>query len=167
MTSSYGAGDSISYVVTLTNNGASTVDAITLTDDLGAYLPIVGTAEVTPLSYVDGSLLYYVNGTATVPPTVTTTAPLVFDGISIPAGGNVTLIYETLANEYAPLSSASVITNTVTTAGTVEPITASGTVAVRDEALLSLYVTYRYDDRREPSEREIAQLKEKYFEEVK
>jgi hypothetical protein len=40
-------------------------------------------------------------------------------------------------------------------------------VTERDEALLSLYVTYRYDDRREPSEREIAQLKEKYFEEVK
>lgn len=40
-------------------------------------------------------------------------------------------------------------------------------VTERDEALLSLYVTYRYDDRREPSKREITELKEKYFEEVK
>lgn len=37
----------------------------------------------------------------------------------------------------------------------------------RDEAMLALYVTYRYDERREPSESEIMQLKEKYFEDVK
>lgn len=138
VTGSYGAGDSISYAVTLTNNGASAVDGITLTDNLGAYIPAGGTAEVTPLDYVDGSLLYYVNGATAVPPTVTTTSPLAFDGISIPAGGNVTLIYETLANEYAPLSAASLITNIATTAGTVEPLTASDSVPVRDEALLSI-----------------------------
>lgn len=138
VTGSYGAGDSISYVITLTNNGASAVDGITLTDDLGAYTPVGGTAEVTPLAYVNGSLLYYVNGAISTPPTVTTTDPLVFDGISIPAGGNVTLIYEALANEYAPLAAASAITNTATTAGTVEPLTASDSVPVRDEAMLSI-----------------------------
>jgi hypothetical protein len=37
----------------------------------------------------------------------------------------------------------------------------------RDEALLGLYVTYRYDDRHEPSEDEITSLKENYFENVK
>lgn len=37
----------------------------------------------------------------------------------------------------------------------------------RDEAMLALYVAYRYDERREPSESEIMQLKEKYFEDVK
>ena len=37
----------------------------------------------------------------------------------------------------------------------------------RDEALLDLYVTYRYDDRREPSESEITELKEKHFEDIK
>ena len=46
-------------------------------------------------------------------------------------------------------------------------ISTLGDAKRRDEALLDLYVTYRYDDRREPSESEITELKEKYFEDIK
>ena len=52
-------------------------------------------------------------------------------------------------------------------ADTPSELRAREEISERDEALLGLYVTYRYDDRREPSEEEIDELKENYFEEVK
>ena len=56
----YTAQDTVTYVVSITNGGSAAFSGLTVTDDLGGYSFDGGT--VYPLSYVDGSLLYYVNG---------------------------------------------------------------------------------------------------------
>ena len=136
ITESYSSGSGINYLITITNNGESDITGITLSDDLGAYTDGVNT--VIPLSYVVGSILYYINGIPQTAPSVTETNVLLIEGISVPAGGNAILIYEALANGYAPLSQGATITNTVTGTGSCDTLTANATVATRDEAQLSI-----------------------------
>ena len=141
LSSDYIRGDGVSYSVLLTNAGSTAVTGLTVTDDLGAFTPEGMTAPVTPLTYTEGSLLYYVNGITTTAPTATVTADgLVISGINIPAGSNALLVYEAKANEYAPLSSGSVITNTVTLTGatSIEENTSTATVPVRDWTSLTI-----------------------------
>ena len=137
--SDYGQGDGLTYVVSIVNSGATDYTALTLTDTLGAYTLTNGTT-VYPLGYVDGSLLYYQNGVLTAAPTVTQGPPLSITGITVPARGNATLIYEARTNAYAPLSQGSEITNTATVAGAAltEPISDTSTVSTRDEAQLTI-----------------------------
>ncbi len=131
----YATGDGITYVITITNNGATDSVGLTLTDDLGTYTVPICETVVTPLTYVVGSLLYYQNGTPTPTPTPTVTAgtTLTVEGITVPAGGNVTIIYEARANGTAPLESGGAITNTAALPS-CENLTATATVPVRDEA---------------------------------
>lgn len=133
VTASYSAGGSVVYTVTLRNMGGAPYTGLTLTDDLGAYT--VGETTVVPLDYVDGSVLYFVNGVPTAAPTVTAVGNLEFSGIDVPAGGTVTLIYQADANGFAPLAAGSTITNTASTnAGAgVGVLTDTATVTV-DEA---------------------------------
>ena len=132
----YGAGDTLSYAVSLVNAGPADVSGLTVTDDLGAY-ELDGTA-LYPLSYVDGTARLIVNGALQPAPTVTAGPPLVFSGIDIPAGGSAVLVYEADVTGYAPLAPDSEITNTVTvTGGGVSvPLTASATVESLDSAEL-------------------------------
>ncbi len=135
--STYGAGETVTYIVSLVNTGGTTLTGVTVTDDLGAYA--FGTGTLVPLDYVDGSVKYYVNGTLQPAPTVGST-PLAFGGISIPAGGNAVLVYLAEANAYAPLGTAGSITNTVTVsgAGIPVPLTASETVTAAGDAALTI-----------------------------
>ena len=135
--SAYSTGEGITYIVTLTNGGTTDATGITLADDLGAYVPTGSTVSVIPLTYVDGSLLYYVNGVLTTSPTVTAGDTLLIDGITVPAGGNTVLVYEATANGSAPLEAGSTITNTVTLGGT-EPLSDTATVPVRESVALSI-----------------------------
>lgn len=130
----YGAGDTLSYAVSLVNSGPADVSGLTVTDDLGAY-ELDGTA-LYPLSYVDGTARLIVNGALQPAPAVTAGPPLVFTGIDIPAGGSAVLAYEADVTGYAPLAPDSEITNTVTvTGGGVSvPLTASATVESLDSA---------------------------------
>ena len=134
----YGRGDRVGYVVTISNDGGAITGA-TLTDDRGAYTS-AGGATVTPLSYVDGSLLYYVNGVPTTPPTAAGGPPLTITGINIPAGANVILIYEAATNEFTPLEAGGVVTNTatLTEAGLAETVADTATVTARDEVALTI-----------------------------
>ena len=140
ITNSYSAGGGVVYTITLRNLGTTAYNGITLTDDLGAYTA-PGGATAVPLDYVDGSLLYFVNGIPTPPPTVTTdTGALVLSGINIPAGGNATIIYEAQTNSFAPLAVGETVTNTVTVTGggLADNVTANETVSVRNEPYLSI-----------------------------
>ncbi len=132
----YGAGDTLSYAVSLVNAGPADVSGLTVTDDLGAY-ELDGTT-LYPLSYVDGTARLIVNGALQPAPTVTAGPPLVFSGINIPAGGSAVLVYEADVTGYAPLAPDSEITNTVTvTGGGVSvPLTASAAVESLDSAEL-------------------------------
>ena len=134
VTDSYGPGDDLTYVISIVNSGTAPFNGLTLTDDLGAYDTAAGT--VVPLTYQTGSVLYYVNGALQPAPTVTAENPLTVTGITVPAGGNALIVYEARANGFAPLNPEGSVTNTVsvTGGGLLEPVTATETVTVRQEA---------------------------------
>ena len=134
---SYGRDDSITYVISIVNTGNTSYNGIILNDTLGTYS--YGETTLTPLSYVTGSIRYYINGILQPAPTVTAGPPLSVNGISIPAGGNVQIIYETSVNEFAPLGIESTITNTATLTGTgITEITVEETVGALSEAVLTI-----------------------------
>ncbi len=138
--SGYRPGDPVTYIVTLVNSGTAPYNGLTVTDDLGAYA--LGSTTVYPLDF-SGNVNYYVNGTLQPEPSVTQGPPLVFSGISVPAGGNALLIYQATPNGFAPLGVESEITNTATVngAGLTAPITASATLAGNTEPQLSISKT--------------------------
>lgn len=133
---SYSPPDTIVYGISITNSGTNALDAVTVSDDLGAYTS--ATATLVPLSYVEDSIRLYINGAAATAPTVGTTSPLTVSGISIPAGGNALLLYEAQVNAQAPLATGSTISNTATVGGVGEAITAEAILPVRSEVNLTL-----------------------------
>ena len=133
----YLVGEDITYVVSILNSGTIPFSGLTVTDDLGAYT--VGGTTVTPLTYADGSVRYYVNGVLQPAPAVTVGPPLQIGGIAVPAGGNVLIIYEAQVNGFAPPTVGGTVDNTVTVSGGgVTPVTATETVTARDEAMLAV-----------------------------
>lgn len=136
----YGPGDGIVYALTLLNADSVARTDITLTDDLGAYSLPGGTTEFVPLTYVEGSILYYQNGVLQEPPTVEAGDTLVISGIEVPAGGNVIILYEVRANSFAPLSAGSSIFNTVSASGegVCEALGDNAEIPTRDEPNLSI-----------------------------
>lgn len=136
----YTAGSNIVYVVTLGNAQANAVSNVTLTDNLGLFTPEGSTSPLVPLDYVDGSLLFYLNGVLQPTPTVTAGTALFITDIDIPASSTATFVYEVRANEFAPLAEGSSITNTVTATGggITEALTDSATVPARTAAALTI-----------------------------
>lgn len=134
----YRVGDVLTYVISLQNGGTAGTGDLSLTDDLGAYA--LGPITVTPLSYVAGSLLYYLNGVLQPTPAVVAGPPLVISGINIPAGGNAVLIYRALVGEGASPLAGSSITNTAVILGTcaADPITVSTTVTIEEGVDLTI-----------------------------
>lgn len=110
------------------NSSAAALTGLTVTDTLGSYTFSGNT--LYPLTYVTGSLLYYVNGALQATPTVTATAPLTVTGVTVPAGGSAMLIYTARVNEYAPLGVEDSITNTatITGGGLTSSVTATETI---------------------------------------
>ena len=127
---SYELYDTVTYIVSITNNGTAAFNGLTLTDNLGGY-DFGGTA-VYPLAFVPGSVRVFVNGTLVPTPTVTAGPPLVISGINVPAGGNLIVVYDTETTEFAPPASGSTITNTATAAGDglASPISDNETVTI-------------------------------------
>lgn len=136
-TTSYTRGGEVTYVITLTNSGTRDSAPLTLVDNLGEYSPTAGCTALVPISYIDSSLLYYVNGIPTTPPTVTVAGELTVSGIIIPAGGTVTLIYTGTVNELASLTIGSEIVNTATLT-CYEDASDTASVPVREETNLSI-----------------------------
>lgn len=139
ITETYTEGSEVVYAVTISNMGGSAYTDLDITDNLGAYTT-VGGATVTPLSYVTGSILYYLNGVLQPTPTVTATGNLVIEGINLPQNSTATFIYTATANEFAPISSGATITNTVSTNGGVGigEISATATITVREAPELTI-----------------------------
>ena len=133
----YTEGSRLTYIISIINSGSSSFIGLTLTDDLGAY-EFEG-ETLTPLTFVDGSVLYYVNGILQGAPTVTAD-PFTISGISVPAGANVTIAYSVDVNEFAPAEAGGTIVNTATLSGPglAEPIEASETVSTSDSPDLSI-----------------------------
>ena len=137
VSANYNAGGNVTYVISIVNSGATPYAGLTLTDNLGAY-PF-GTETLTPLTYVDGSIRYFVNGTPQPAPTVTAGPPLSVTGIAVPANGNVTLVYEADVNGFAPLGEQdSIVNEAILSGGGITPITATETVTPDGAPLLSI-----------------------------
>lgn len=136
----YGAGDTVTYVINIVNSGSTSFTGLTFTDNLGEYGSLTSSGEIYPLTYTAGSIKYYVNGNRQNIPTVTSTQPLTVTGITVPAGGNTALIYETSVNNFAPLDASGRITNIATLTGTgiTTPNTAIETIAAAMSADLAI-----------------------------
>ncbi len=136
--SSYTNGEKLTFIVSLINSGNMPLSNITITDNLGKYN--LNENEYTPLSYVDNSTIYYVNGIKQATPTIATQNGLVISGLNVPANGNVLVIYETLTNEFAPLLEGSTITNSavVSGGGLTNPLELTNTVAATLSAVLAI-----------------------------
>lgn len=134
----YRAGDRITYIVSIQNSGTTALTGVEISDNLGEYA--FSNVALVPLSYVDGSVRYYVNGDITSSPAVTAGPPLEISGITVPANGNALIIYQADVNAFAPLETASTITNTasITGAGLLNAVTAAATVTADDSANLSI-----------------------------
>ena len=135
---SYTPGQLVTYVVTLRNTSTAALTGLTVTDNLGGY--DFGGTTVYPLTYEDGSVALFANGAPQIAPAVTPGPPLVFTGITVPAGGDVVLVYQARANEYAnPTTEGSIInTVTVTGDGLSAPVTATETVAADAAPMLTI-----------------------------
>lgn len=134
----YTRGGSVVYVISITNSGTAPYTALTLTDDLGAYT--FGTRVLYPLTFTEGSLLYYVNGVLQPSPAAEAGPPLTVSGLSVPANSNATIIYSARVNEFAPLDTQDSITNTVilTGAGVGDNVSAVETVTAQIGADLTI-----------------------------
>ena len=134
----YTTGDSVTYVIALRNTGPTTLTGLTVTDDLGGY-PF-GAGTLYPLTYVPGSITYYINGVLQPAPVVTAGPPLAVTGLSVPASGNTLLIYEATVNRFAPLAVGSTITNTATASsgGISTPVSATETITANQRATLTI-----------------------------
>ena len=134
----YGAGDNVTYVISLRNTGTTAQTGLTVTDNLGAY-EFEG-QTLYPLEYVEGSVLYYVDGVLQTAPATEAGPPLTFTGINIPAGGNAILIYQAEVTRFAPLDAAGTITNEATVTGgcLAEPVTLTETIETEDRPELTV-----------------------------
>lgn len=137
----YRAGDPMTFVISLVNTGTTELNGLTVTDDLGAYE--FGGGTVTPLTYTEGTVTYYVNGVQQ--PTVVPAAedPLTLTGIRVPAGGDAVIVYEAVPNRFAPLGAGGTVDNTATVngAGLTAPVSADIAVAAAEEPVLSVNKT--------------------------
>ena len=133
---SYAPGGLVTYVVTIRNSGLSALTNLTVTDDLG------GGANV-PLTYEAGTALYFVNGVLQATPAITAGAPLVFAGITVPAGGDTVLVYQARVNSFAsPLPGGTIVnTVTITGGGLTAPVTATETVTAASGPELTITKT--------------------------
>ena len=135
---SYTPGQLVTYVVTLRNTGIAPLTGLVVTDNLGGY-DFNGTT-VYPLTYEDGSVALFSDGVPQVAPTAVAGPPLVFSDITVPAGGDVVIVYQAQANAFANPAVGGTIDNTVTVTGDglSAPITATETVDAAAEPMLTI-----------------------------
>ena len=134
----YAPGELVTYVVTLRNTGNAALTGLTVSDDLGGY-PVNGTT-VYPLTYEEGSAAVFVNGVPQAAPAVTAGPPLVISGLTVPADGDLVLVYQARANTFADPTADGTIVNTVTVTGDglSAPATATETVTAETAPNLTI-----------------------------
>ena len=138
----YTSNDNVTYIINIINSGTTAFNDLTVTDNLGATAATVGGISTTvyPLTYVADSAQYYVNGVRQADPAVSADTTLTFTGISVPASGNATLIYQASVNRFAPLNTGGTITNSAVVSGTglSGDISVSATITAAQRALLTI-----------------------------
>lgn len=137
-TGSYSEGSTVTYVISLVNSGAAALNNLTVTDNLGEYQ--FENQSLYPLSYIDGSLLYYADGVLQASPQVTVGPPLVISGVNVPANGDAVIVYRANVTQFAPLTSEAEITNLATVSGDAltNPLTLTETISVEESLRLDI-----------------------------
>lgn len=137
VTGNYGQGDVVTYVVSIVNTGTMAYTGLTVTDDLGAYT--LGDQTLVPLTLIEDSVIYYAGGVVQPDPIVEAGPPLTISGITVPAGGNATIVYSARVNAFAPLGTDGTIENTVTvTGGCITPISDTETITAESAPSLTI-----------------------------
>ena len=134
----YTPGAPVTYVVTLRNTGNAPLAGLTVTDDLGGY-EFEGETRY-PLTYEEGTVALFVDGVPQAAPTVTAGPPLVVTGITVPADGDVVLVYQARVNAFADPTAEGTIENTITVTGDglAAPVTATETVTAAAAPMLTI-----------------------------
>ncbi len=134
----YRTDDVLTYVISIVNDGTTPFTDLTVTDNLGAYT-VNGTTAV-PLTYIPGSLNYYVGGARQADPVVADTDPLTVTGINAPAGSNTFLVYQARVNNFASPAVGGTLVNTATITGDglASPISGASTLNVQNESFLTV-----------------------------
>ena len=140
VTDTYTTGSDTVFAVSLVNSGTADFTGLTLTDNLGEYSYGDPAAEAVPLTYREGSAKYSINGVQQAEPTVTSSAPLVISGITVPAGGSTMILYEAEVNRFAPFGEGASITNTAEISGVAKAILASASTTITPESGASLTI---------------------------
>lgn len=112
---SYTVGGLVSYVVTMRNTGNSSLNNLSVSDDLGGY--DFNGVTLYPLTYEANSATLFIDGVLQPYPTVNAGPPLTISGINLPGGSDAVLIYQARVNEFAPPIDDGVINNTATVTG--------------------------------------------------
>ncbi len=138
LSDTYERDKTITYIINIVNSSDTEFTDLTVTDNLGAYA--FNTTTIVPLTYVEGSVRYFIKGDLQSKPTVAAASPLTITGITVPANGNATVVYSATVNEFAPLDGETQITNTVSVngRGLSSPVTAEETVTLETSPLLSI-----------------------------
>lgn len=135
--STYRAGSTLTYLISLKNESAAPVENLVITDNLGTFTPAGAAAPLVPLTFANHATLY-VDGTFSEELTPTPVENgIQFTIPSIPAGADALLVYQAAVNGFAPLEVGSEITNTASI-GENEPLTVSATVPVAEYADVSV-----------------------------
>ncbi|MBP3308642.1 MAG: hypothetical protein J6L90_04285 [Clostridia bacterium] len=139
LTGTYRAGDTVSYIVTVSSASGGALSGLTLTDNLGEYTPVGATAPVVPLEYIDGSLIYLVDGIEQPAPTVIAGPPLTVSGLEAGAGSVIDILYSARVGAAAPLGTGDSIVNTaqVTGAG-LDTESASAVITAQSTAAVTI-----------------------------
>lgn len=138
LSADYAPGGTVAYAISIVSSASVAFDALTLTDDLAA-IPF-GSGTVAPLQYVTGSVRLFANGVPQPAPTVASAAPLQITDLSVPAGGNLLVLYQAEVTEFASPEADGQLVNTATLSGAdlPEPLEASATVDRAQNAELTL-----------------------------
>ena len=97
LSNTYERDKAITYIINIVNSSDTEFTGLTVTDNLGAYA--FNTTSLVPLTYVAGSVRYFIKGDLQPQPTVTASSPLTITGITVPANGNATVVYSATVNE--------------------------------------------------------------------
>jgi uncharacterized repeat protein (TIGR01451 family) len=134
----YGRNDRITYLLSLINSSLDPLMNLTVRDNLGAYTFRAGL--LFPLTYLTGTVQYYVDGVLQPAPTIAAGPPLTISGIQVPPNGNAMLLYEVMVNQFAPLQPNATIVNQVTVqgGGLSAPAFASNSILAENSLVLTI-----------------------------
>ena len=137
------ATSSVTYVLSVTNGSASTVNNLVVTDNLGTF--VLGTTEITPMAFEAPALLL-INGqdaSAQLTTDTSVAGSVTFIFPTLAPGATANIIYNALPNGFAPLASGSTFTNTatLTSDSACADGNATATVTVADAADIEVVKT--------------------------